>query len=163
MQLLHSPVCIISEDTDDFRATMHDTGTILSGSAAARLLLVDALWQLNDYDLYTPHSQWDVVLDYISNLLGFVIEYVIDASDEENQEQPYPWLKQGMDRMARITRPNIRVDLMRSHNESAFYPLCFFWSTITINTISTDAIVSAYPTHLLSHRSICSYTISDYR
>ncbi|KZT03546.1 uncharacterized protein LAESUDRAFT_659440 [Laetiporus sulphureus 93-53] len=133
---------------------MRDTGTILSGSAAARLLLVDALWQPNDYNLYTPHSH---------NLPGFVIEYVIDASDEENQEQPYPWLKQGMDRMARITGPNIRVDLMRSHNESAFYPLCFFWSTIIMNVISADAIVSAYPTHLLSRRSICSYTISDYR
>ncbi|KZT10219.1 uncharacterized protein LAESUDRAFT_644842 [Laetiporus sulphureus 93-53] len=142
---------------------MHNTGTILSSSAAARLLLVDALWQPSDYDLYTPHSQWDVVLDYISNLSGFVIEYVIDASDEENQEQPYPWLKQGMDCMARITRPNIHVDLMCSHNESAFYPLCFFWSTIIMNTISADMIVSAYPTHLLSHRSICSYTISNYR
>ncbi|KZT00854.1 uncharacterized protein LAESUDRAFT_665113 [Laetiporus sulphureus 93-53] len=65
--------------------------------------------------------------------------------------------------MARITGPNIPVDLMCSHNESAFYPLCFFWSTIIMNVISADAIVSAYPTHLLSHHGICSYTISDYQ
>ncbi|KZT11924.1 uncharacterized protein LAESUDRAFT_719865 [Laetiporus sulphureus 93-53] len=61
----------------------------------------------------------------MSNLPGYAVEAVIDRSDEENEEHPYPWSDQGMDRIARIIGSNIRVDLMRSHNESAFYPLCF--------------------------------------
>ncbi|KZT10772.1 uncharacterized protein LAESUDRAFT_721149 [Laetiporus sulphureus 93-53] len=71
---------------------------------------------------------------------GYAIKYIIDASDDDNEEHPYPSLNQGMDRMARITGPTIGIDLMRSHNESAFYPLCFFWSTIVMNANSADAI-----------------------
>ncbi|KZT08016.1 uncharacterized protein LAESUDRAFT_607129, partial [Laetiporus sulphureus 93-53] len=136
-----------------------ETGTVISGSVALRILDTDAAWKPNDYDLYVRHSQWERVLHYLCTLNGNVLETVIDGTGEETYESPYPWLNQGIDRMAKIRGPHANIDLMRSRNESALYPICFFWSTIVMNILTADEIISAYPTHVQQHRAFCSPTI----
>ncbi|KZT03029.1 uncharacterized protein LAESUDRAFT_381085 [Laetiporus sulphureus 93-53] len=51
------------------------------------------------------------------------------------------------------------IDVMRSRNESALYPICFFWSTIVMNVLTADEIISAYLTHIQQHVAFCSRTI----
>ena len=71
-----------TRDVDEFREMMRKTNCVISGTAALWFVLSSPeAWAPNDLDIMVPESQFQNVIDFLTNIEGAVFQGVKEAPE----------------------------------------------------------------------------------
>lgn len=112
---------------------------VISGSAALWFFDRSAQWQPGDLDLYTPRSQWDDVILYLTTAEGARV--ALDQPEDHAVPGHYT-SNHGIAGVARIVTRKGRINVIRSEKDTALWPVAFFWTDLLKNVIGPDQAIS---------------------
>ncbi|KAL6298177.1 hypothetical protein BKA93DRAFT_744658, partial [Sparassis latifolia] len=118
---------------------MHESGSIISGSAALWFIHRQAGWFLHDIDLYVAFSLYEFVINQL--LVAFPHALVIIGRCFVGRYSTGPSICQ----VVQFITDRGRIDIVCSRTESPLFPISHFWSTLVMNFVSADTFGSAYP------------------
>ncbi|CAG7851832.1 SubName: Full=Uncharacterized protein {ECO:0000313/EMBL:CCA74466.1} [Serendipita indica DSM 11827] len=139
-------------DPEKMHTFMRDTGSIISGSSALWLLAsFPTNWRPNDLDVYCPLNATPKAIEF----------FVSEGYQVVSEYEPSNYTQRQLHSLARITKlargEEQRIDLLESKTHNSFHPITVFHTTVVMNFISADFIVSLYPKATLSHVGASSY------
>ena len=117
-------------------------GAVISGSLALYYFVPGENWSPNDMDIYVSYDEFPNFLRAVENhpSLRFAPsthppDATICASDSLDIVE-----------VRRYTTPTARaVDVIRSRRSNSVSPLVAFWTSLLVNYVTPDSIVSAFP------------------
>ena len=106
------------------------------GSTALHYLLRSPhTWQPSDVDLIMPHHRYEEVVEFIC--------HIPDA--KVLNEYPQNYAMSGFSHITQVQAPLVKFNIIQSSEPSPFHPLTFYYGTHDMNAITTDLVISAYP------------------
>lgn len=126
-----------------FRAQMQKNNCIISGSTVLWLLEgCSDRWQPHDLDIYTPKGNAKHIIQYLLEQ-GFKIRSI---TEDSSSFMDYFEQKTSLLSVTKMTHAitGAKVDVLESNSRSAVRPLLNFHSTLVMNYIDQDTIVSFY-------------------
>jgi len=120
------------EDGPRFRTFIRQHSIVLSGSAV--LSYFNPAVKPNDLDAYTKRSEWNIVVWKMMAEFGATL---VRCSRR--------YLHNGICQVARLETTRAAIDIICSINDSASYPIAWFWGSPVQNAITADSFSVAYP------------------
>lgn len=137
----------------EFRNVLRRTRSVISGSIVLEVTMRDE-WLANDLDVYVPRGVpgWELM----AHLIGYE-GYIVDSVIESYTQMPEGGLcgkildtVAGMTSITKLVKRRIggrlrRIDIIESRDGHALTPVMQFDATWSMNWITADSIIIAYP------------------
>ena len=117
---------------------MRTTRSIISGSTALHhVLRWPATWKPGDVDILVPHHRFAEVVQFVLAIEGAII---INEFHEE-----YEGYATGFVHIVQVQTLLAKFDIIQSPDRSPFRPIAHYYGTHVMNAITSDLVISAYP------------------
>ncbi|RDX53624.1 hypothetical protein OH76DRAFT_1308788, partial [Lentinus brumalis] len=135
-------------------------GAIISGSTALHFFLPDTSWHPHHLDIYIPANTFKRFMRTVTDHTTFGWVYaprrrhtLARGSAPLLAAQLYEDLEENFRSLRTLRTPTgRRVNVVRSHANNPISPLRCFWSTLTMNFLTPDGCVCAFPSATLARQ-----------
>lgn len=131
------------QDHLGFRKELDVSLSVISGSAALRIVAGGWTRTPRDLDLYAPKTSFFHILGYLVHIESYTIVSFTD----------HDYLN-GVARVVRLSRNERFIDLIQSRSGTATVPIMNFWSTAHMVFVSGFSVGVAYPSLLERDRAL---------